>query len=72
MCGIAGIISASPLKPLQEIAQSMSCGSLRGSPLAMLAYSALTLQFWCAAYPGHLPASELACSTRHRESVQRC
>lgn len=64
------LVQAGILKP--EIARSMAYGSPRGGPMAMLAYSALTLEYWCAAHIGHLPASESGVSARHCESVQQC
>ncbi len=64
------LVQTGILKP--EIARSMAYGSPRGGPLAMLAFSALTLEYWCTAHLGHLPASESGVSARHNESVQRC
>ena len=64
------LVQSGILKP--DIARSMSHGSPRGGPMAMLAYSALTLEYWCAAHIGHMPEPEAACSTRHSESVQPC
>ena len=63
MCCIAGVISATPLSPLHQIARSMSFGSSHDGPMSTLVYSALVLEYWCAAHLGHLPASE---------SVQQC
>ena len=62
------LVQTGILKP--EIARSMSSGSPRGGPLALLAYSALTLEYWCAAHLGHLPASESACSALPYGSVR--
>lgn len=62
------LVQSSILKP--EVARVMARNSQRG-PLALLAFTALVLEYWCAAHSGHL-AESVSGSNMDRQPVSRC
>lgn len=62
------LVQLSILKP--EVARAMSRSTQRG-PLALLAFTALVLEYWCAAHIGQLSQSEPG-SVHSSESVRQC
>ncbi len=67
------LVQFSILKP--EVARLMSRSSQRG-PLALLAFTALVLEYWCASHLGHIrhliDGSPLDRSIQCRETILRC